>query len=188
MPRPLAALTALAASALTGAPALADSDRALGGIAGLALVLPSDAKVKGYGEGIVADLELVYWQGRWFSPRAYAGFVLATAHPTSCAVGVSPCDLSASLFFLGGKFRLMAPIPYVGPFLELGLGVSAGQISGRIGQALDRAGSGGLYHVPFALGLALGAEHRFQLSLQYLFHPSQSLVTGALAIGFDFSI
>ena len=82
----------------------------------------------------------------------------------------------------------MAPIPYVGPFLELGIGISAGTISARIGQTVDFEGSGLLLHAPFALGLALGAEHRFQLSLQYLLHPTKSLVTVAVAIGFDFSI
>src|SRR3954463_15382810 len=114
---------ALGAAALFAvSPARAEEPgRALGLEAGLAIVAPSDPNVKGAGAGAAFTGELVYWQGSWVSPRAYVGALL-TSPTNSCATGVSPCELSADLFYFGGKLRLMAPIPYIGPFLELGLG------------------------------------------------------------------
>jgi len=181
-------LAVVAFVALAAVAARAEPDQALGLTAGFAVAVPdSDARRSGYGAGAMLMAEYVKWPGNWFSPRGYTGAVLTSPIP-SCDEGVSPCDIRANLFFLGAKFRLLLPIPYVGPFLELGVGASAGHMAARVGQSLDFDTSGVFFDLPFAFGLALGAEHRFQLSFQYLFHPGQSMGTGALSIGYDFSI
>jgi hypothetical protein len=179
---------AIALLALAGGAAQAEPDQALGLTAGFAVAVPdSDARRNGGGAGAMLMAEYVKWPGNWFSPRGYAGAVFTSPTP-SCDAGVSPCDIRANLVFLGAKLRLLLPIPYVGPFLELGIGASAGHMAARVDQSLDFDTSGVFFDLPFAFGLALGQEHRFQLSFQSLFHPGQSMGTGALSIGYDFSI
>jgi hypothetical protein len=82
----------------------------------------------------------------------------------------------------------MAPIPYVGPFIEAGIGASAGKLSTRSGQVVDLTGSGVLLHVPLALGLALGDRHQFEVGFWYLVHPAQKLICGAAAVGLTFDL
>jgi hypothetical protein len=53
---------------------------------------------------------------------------------------------------------------------------------------VDVTGSGVMYHLPFAVGLALGARHQYAIAFQYLFHPEQQQVNGAVALGFGFSL
>jgi hypothetical protein len=180
-------LAAVAVLALAGGAARAEPDHAMGMTAGVALAAPdSNARRDGYGFGAMLMAEYVKAPGNWFSPRFYTGLVLASPQPT--CTDAFPCDISAYLAFLGAKFRLLLPIPYVGPFLELGLGASVGHMAAHVGQSLAYDASGLFFEIPFAFGLALGAEHRFQLSFQYLLHPGQSMGTGALSIGYDFSI
>jgi hypothetical protein len=182
-------IAAVAIVALSAIPARGEPDRAFAMTGGLAIAFPTrTATGNAYGAGGMLMGEYVKWPGNWFSPRAYAGVLLAGPSATSCDAGVSPCDVSENLFFLGGKFRLLLPIPYVGPFLELGLGASAGHSAAHVGQSIDVQKNGVFLDVPFALGLALGAEHRFQLSFQYLFHPGHDVAGGAISIGYDFSI
>ena len=155
---------------------------------GLAAAAPQNGvHENGTGSGGYASVEYVYQRVDWATPRLYTGLLLSTPQ-SDCGAGVSPCDVSANIFFLGGKLRLMAPIPYVGPFLEAGIGLSAGHISTRSGYAVDVTGSGIMYHVPFALGLALGPRHEYDIAFQYLFHPEQKQFCGAFALGVRFGL
>jgi hypothetical protein len=156
-------------------------------MAGIGVSLPDDEDVDGTGTGGYGEVEYVYRRVAWLTPRAYTG-VLITRPRSDCGAGVSPCDVSSGIFFIGGKLRLMAPIPYVGPFIESGIGLSAGRISTRSGQSVDRTSSGVMYHVPVGLGLAIGPHHEFEISLQYLFHPEQEQISGAVAAGFRFNL
>ena len=185
MRRVLSAIVLSGAAALQSGPALADSDHALGLSFGLGLAFPMQKNgqdVNGRGEGGFAEAEYIYRATEWITPRLYAGALL-TSPKSDCGAGVVPCDVSARIVFLGGKFRVMAPIPWVGPFLELGLGASVGRLSTRSGQDVDLTSSGVTYHVPASLGLAIGSRHEFEISFQYLFHPAQKQVSGAAALG-----
>jgi len=159
----------------------------LGGL-GIAVPYPvNDQNVNGSGIGAYAQAEYVYAKLEWVTPRAYSGLMF-TAARDDCDDGVSPCDVSAKIWFLGGKVRLLAPIPYVAPFFELGMGVSLGSLSTQVGDLLDVKHTGAAYHVPFALGLALGENRDFELSLHYLFHPEQQQFGGAIAFGVSFPL
>lgn len=169
-------------------PAVAASDRAVSVSAGLGLAVPSrqnGQNVPGTGEGGFAQIEYIFRSIDWATPRLYAGGLL-TAAQSDCGPGVVPCDVSANIFFAGGKLRLMAPIPYVGPFIEAGIGASAGKLSTRSGQVVDLTGSGVMLHVPLAIGLALGDRHQFEVGFWYLVHPAQKLICGAAAVGLTF--
>jgi hypothetical protein len=181
----LLAVILLLAGAAQAADADDESPRAVGLAAGLGLALPDrqgGQDVSGRGTGAYAEAEYIFRLAHWFTPRLYGGVLLA-APESNCGAAVVPCDVSARIFFAGAKFRLMAPIPYVGPFIELGIGASAGRISTRSGQRVDVTGEGLMYHVPVALGLALGGRHQFEVAFQYLFHPEQQQVCGAVALG-----
>jgi hypothetical protein len=174
---------------LGASPALADeSPHFLHVSAGLGITAPLDEALDDTdadGTGGFGEVEYVYRQVEWATPRAYAG-VLLTGANSDCLL--EPCDVTAKIGFLGVKGRLLAPIPYVAPFFELGLGASIGVMTTRAGGIVDIEHSGVMYHIPFTLGLALGPHHEFELSFQYLFHPEQRQFGGAVAIGIGFPL
>lgn len=156
--------------------------------AGLGLTFLEDEELDGVdttGTGGFGEVEYAYRQVEWATPRAYVGALLTRANG-DCPL--SPCDVSAQIGFLGVKGRLLAPIPYVAPFFELGLGASIGTLTTRAASVVDIEQNGIMYHIPVALGLALGAHREVELSLQYLFHPEQRQFGGAWAIGFGFPL
>ena len=175
---------------LLGAPCARadDSPHRLQVSAGLGFTVPTNedlADVDADGMGGFGEVEYVYHAVEWATPRAYAG-VLLTGSNSDCPL--APCDVSAKIGFLGVKGRLLAPIPYVAPFIELGVGASVGSMSTRAGDIVDIERSGVTYHIPLTLGLGFGEHHEFELSFQYLFHPELRQFGGAVAIGFGFPI
>jgi hypothetical protein len=164
-------------------------DRQLGILVGLGMVVAdgtSASQVNGYGSGLYASAEYAFRASSWFSPRLYGGLLYAPTVGSSCEPEVSPCDVSGRYVFAGAKARLTAPIPWVAPFAELGLGASVGRFSSRYGTVVDRSATGLTYHVPVAVGLAVGPHHGLELSFQYLVHPALLQTGGGTAIGFRF--
>jgi len=181
----LASLVLLAGGVRAAGPE-EESPRALSfaaGLGGVSAERKDGQDVDGRGAGAYAKVEFVFRPAHWFTPRLYAGTMLAPADEGSCGTGVDPCDISAKIGFFGGKFRLMAPIPYVGPFIELGIGGSVGRITTRSGQQVDATTKGLMYHVPVAFGLAIGERHQVDIVAQVLAHPEQKAVCSALALG-----
>lgn len=149
---------------------------------GFGLSIDSEEDHDGVGSGGYLEAEYVYRYIPALTPRAYAGLLMTFPDEDSCANGIPPCDVQSKIFFLGVKLRLMAPIPYVGPFLELGLGASLGYLRTHDLDVDERA-RGAAVHIPFTLGIAFGRRHDVDVSLQYLVHPSVKQLGGALAIG-----
>ena len=131
--------------------------------------------------GLYAEAEYVFALESWIGLRPYAGLVLTSPDENSCSGGVRPCDVSAKIGIAGGKLRFTVPIPYVSPFVEFGAGLSAGAIES---QYAGRRNSfdGITYHVPVGLGLSIGGDTKVDMALQYLIHPYQHEIAGALAI------
>jgi hypothetical protein len=163
-------------------PALAEAAHVVSVMAGVGLVAP-ESSVNGIGSGAIGGAEYAYQALHWVAPRSYAG-VLFAGPGGGCDRGVDPCELSAEILFAGAKGRLMAPIPYVGPFFEVGLGASAGKLSTRIGADVDTTMSGVDYHVPVGLGIGFGPTHEVQVSFQYLFHPRADVVAGGVVLAY----
>lgn len=100
-----------------GAGALDDTGslpRSLVGYAGLGMSYPTHGGY-GSGAGLYAEGDYVIEANRWAVPKGYAGLLLTFPGSGACDEGGSPCDVSAKMIFVGGKFRLTAPIPYVAP-------------------------------------------------------------------------
>ena len=138
-----------------------------------------------YGRGLYLEVDRVWRSNRAIQPTAYAGAVFTAPFSGSCTHPDDSCNVSASTLFGGGKVRLMLPIPFVGPFLEAGVGMSVGRITTMTGRSDDRQDSGLMLHVPVALGLAMGPDHAYTLVFSYLAYPGKSHVDGAMAVGFD---
>jgi hypothetical protein len=140
------------------------------------------------GSGFYAAAEFVLVPSLWVSPRLYGGLLLASTDSSTCGAA-APCNVAAKIGFLGAKGRLTIPIPYVAPFFELGVGMSAGTLTTQV-DSLDKNFAGVTYHIPFALGLSFGEMHHYvvDLALSYLFHPDQSQVGGAYALSLAFPL
>jgi hypothetical protein len=141
----------------------------------------SDPQDDSRATGLYAAAEYSVIVSDWVSPRAYAGALLTRSDQTGCGA-VGGCDVSEQIAFAGGKVRFSAPIPYVAPFVELGLGLSTGTLSTRA-LGIDEHLSGATYHIPVGLGLSLGDRHQVDVGFFYLFHPAVHAFGGAAAVG-----
>lgn len=138
------------------------------------------------GTGFFAMGEYAYELSIAFEPRAYAGLLLTSPDKNGC-FEADHCEVIAKIGFVGVKGRLIAPIPYIAPFLELGLGVSAGYLRTKL-LTVDERTRGVSLHFPVTFGLALGEHHNFELAFLYLYHPSEKQVAGAVALGMTFAL
>ena len=152
--------------------------------AGLGATVTAKKDHDGGGTGVYAGAEYAWRPGSFFSPRLYGGILLTFPDEESCGLETA-CDVQSKIGFAGGKLRLMAPIPYVGPFIELGLGVAVGYLR-TLDVDVDERTSGVAVQIPIALGLALGDKHQFDVMFLFLGHPSEPQGSGALAVGLAF--
>ena len=133
------------------------------------------------GDGIYVMGE--YWAKpfSWLHLRSYVGFLGTSANQTECQLA-GGCDVSEDIGFVGGKLRLLAPIPYVAPFIETGLGLSFGTIHAT-DVGVDRTTTGAVLDIPLGFGLSLLAQHNFDVMISYLFHLGAEAFGGAISIG-----
>ena len=90
-------------------------------------------------------------------------------------------------FLLGGKARVRAPIPWVAPYVEIGIGTSIGKFETLTAfDNIDKVGI--IYHIPFAFGLELGKNNNVDLGFTYYFQPSVEQFVGAFSVGITFPL
>ena len=77
---------------------------------------------------------------------------------------------------------MTAPIPYVAPYLEIGIGASIGSFI-TFTPTTDIEKKGIISHVPFTIGLELGKNRDIDLAFVYYYQNSVEHFTGAAAIG-----
>lgn len=180
-------VAAFVARTAAGDDELAPAEHRVEILGGLGISLPGGSAYKGRGQGGFAQAEYVFRPYSAVSPRLYAGALVTFPERDSCGTP-SLCDVEAQIAFLGAKLRLMAPIPYVGPYLELGLGMSVGNVRTLDGPMLDETSRGVTFHVPLAIGVAIGRHHEYDFAFSYLFHLDIQHVGGAVAFGFGFAV
>lgn len=138
------------------------------------------------GSGFYAQGEYVWGLTSWFGVRPYAGMIIASSdEPTE--PGMPQYSIKSNAFLLGTKFRLAAPIPFIAPYMELGIGMSVGSFQ-TYTPYTDLRKSGAQLHVPFSFGLALGRRHNIEVEFTYYFHPAAEQFSGAAAVGFTFPL
>ncbi len=137
--------------------------------------------------GFFAQGELVMKVTSWVELRPYAGFILTNSNGKD--LNDNPTDEKAETkaFLLGGKVRLRAPIPWVAPYVEVGMGTSIGKFETfTTYDTYDKSGI--IYHIPFSFGLELGKNHNVDLGFAYFFQPSVQQYAGAFAVGITFPL
>lgn len=150
---------------------------------GLGLSAPYD-DVDLTGSGFYAQGEYVFGISKWFGIRPYAGVIFTHADKNENLPGYK---VTSDAFLFGGKARILAPIPYVAPYFELGVGGSIGSFE-TYTPFTDIKKNGFLMHIPVSIGLALGRQHNCEFELTYYYHPDAEQFSGAAAIGLTFPL
>lgn len=138
------------------------------------------------GDGFYAQGEYIIGISKWFGIRPYAGLIL-TSSDGGNPHGEPNYKVTTNAFLLGGKARLCAPIPYVAPFIELGIGTSIGSFQ-TFTPSTNYKKSTVLMHVPVNFGLAVGRKHNIEIAVSYYLTPAADQFSGAMAIGYNFPI
>jgi len=132
--------------------------------------------------GFFLQGEYVLSVASWIELKPYAGLILTNSNGKD--LNDNPTDEKAETkaFLLGGKARVRAPIPWVAPYIEIGLGTSIGKF--ETFTAFDDIDKNGIiYHIPFSFGLELGRNNNVDLGFAYYFQPSVEQYVGAFSIG-----
>lgn len=152
--------------------------------AGIGMVAPDD-ETDLVGSGFYAQGEYVWNLASWFAFRPYAGVIIASGD--SDVPGMEGYTVKSNAFLLGAKARISAPIPYVAPFIESGVGMSAGSFQ-TYTPLTNLKKDGVLAHVPLSIGLAVGRRHNVEIKFTYYYHSSADQFSGAFAGGFSIPI
>ncbi|CAC9974198.1 outer membrane beta-barrel protein [Flavobacterium panici] len=138
------------------------------------------------GSGFYAQGEYVVGLTSWFSLRPYAGIIITSTNE-NLEKNPENYKVTTKAFSLGGKVRICAPIPWVAPFVEGGIGTSIGSFETYIPDVNIKK-NGMVFDIPFSFGLALGPKNNIDVAFTYLFHPAADQFSGAVAAGFSFPL
>ena len=137
--------------------------------------------------GFFAQGEIVLKVASWIELRPYAGFILTNSNGKDLNDNPTNEKAESKAFLLGGKARVRAPIPWVAPYVEIGIGTSIGKFETLT--AFDNIEKSGIiYHIPFSIGLELGKNNNVDLGFSYYFQPSVQQFAGAFAVGLTFPL
>jgi hypothetical protein len=154
---------------------------------GYGLSAPNNSIDKIVDDGFFAQGELVLKVASWVEFRTYAGFILTNSNGKD--LNDNPTDEKAETkaFLLGGKARVRAPIPWVAPYIEIGIGTSIGKFETLTAfYNIDKSGI--IYHIPFSFGLELGKKNNADLGFTYYLQPSVEQYAGAFTVGITFPL
>ena len=133
-------------------------------------------------DGFFLQGELVLKVASWVELRPYAGVILTNSNGKDLNDNPTDERAESKAFLIGGKARVRAPIPWVAPYIEIGLGASIGKFETIT--AYDNIDKNGIiYHIPFSFGLELGRNNNVDLGFSYYFQPSVEQYVGAFAVG-----
>ncbi|GGE97127.1 hypothetical protein [Flavobacterium limi] len=138
------------------------------------------------GSGFYTQGEYVIGVTKWFSVRPYAGLILTSTDEDNNK-NPEHYKVTSKAFLIGGKARICAPIPWVAPFIESGIGASIGSFE-TYTPLNNIKKNGVLMHIPFTLGLAVGRKNNIDIAFTYYFHSAADQFNGAFAAGFSFPI
>lgn len=154
---------------------------------GFGLTSPYTEDANMTSSGFYAQAEYIWSPRSWFGIRPYAGVVITSGEPTEKQAGTPEYEIQTNAALLGAKVRLVAPIPYVAPFIETGVGMSIGSFKTYTKED-DLKKSGIIPHIPFSIGLAVGRKHNVEVKFSYYFQETVRQVAGAAAIGMSFPL
>lgn len=133
-------------------------------------------------DGFFMQGELVLKVATWVEIRPYAGLILTSSNGKDLNDNPTNEKAESKAFLLGGKIRVRGPIPWVAPYIEIGIGTSMGKFETLT--AFDNIDKRGIIsHIPFSFGLELGRNGNLDLGFTYYFQPSVEQYVGAITIG-----
>jgi hypothetical protein len=147
---------------------------------GMSMPYNSDADIGD--DGFFLQGEYVLAVTSWFELRPYAGFIFTNSNGKDLDDNPTDEKAESKALLIGGKVRLRAPIPWVAPYLESGLGGSIGKFE-TFTAYTNINKSGFIFHIPFSFGLELGRNHDVQLSYNFYFQPAVEQLAGASSLG-----
>lgn len=154
---------------------------------GLGLSTPNNSVDRIVNNGFFAQGEFVLKVTSWFEIRPYAGLILTNSNGKDLDDNPTDKKAESKAFLLGGKTRVRAPIPWIAPYVELGIGTSIGKFETLTSfDTVDKSGI--IYHIPFSFGLELGPNNNVDLGFMYYFQPSVKQYIGAFALGITFPL
>jgi len=153
---------------------------------GLGISVPYD-NIDLEGTGFYAQGEYALALTSWFGLRPYAGVIFTSPDKSTSIENRADYKVTSKAFLMGAKARIAAPIPWVAPYVEGGIGASIGKFETYTPYTKSEK-SGLLVHIPFTLGLALGPKNNVDVAFTYYFHPAVEQISGAAAIGLSFPI
>ena len=133
------------------------------------------------GTGFYVQGEYIFAPKKWFGLRPYAGYISTNTNNNQ------GYKVDSKSFLIGGKARVVAPIPWFAPYFELGVGASIGSFETYTPSTYIKK-NGIITHIPFSIGVALGRKHNFDLAFTYYYQNAVEQFSGATAIGFTFPI
>lgn len=139
------------------------------------------------GGGLYFQGEYIIGVKSWLSIRPYAGALFTSVDKNQNLQNQPQYKVTTNAFLLGGKIRLCAPIPWVAPFIEGGIGTSIGKFE-TITPAVNFNKSDLLLHIPFSIGLAIGRRNNFEIAISGYFHPAAKQSSGVFALGYTFPL
>jgi hypothetical protein len=154
---------------------------------GYGVSAPYDSEDNIVNSGLFVQGELVLKITSWFALRPYAGLILTNSNGKDLNDNPTDERAESKAFLLGGKARVRAPIPWVAPYMEIGIGTSIGKFETHTAfDTIDKSGI--IYHIPFSIGLEIGKDHNVDVGFVYYFQPYVRQYVGALAIGVTFPL
>lgn len=134
------------------------------------------------GTGFFLQGELVLRAKSWLELKPYFGFITTSSNGKDLNDNPTSEKAETKAVLLGGKARVRAPIRWVAPYIEIGIGASIGKFETFTAFTnIDK--SGFTYHVPVSIGLELGRNNNVDLGFTYYIHPSVEQYSGAFAVG-----
>lgn len=154
---------------------------------GLGLSAPNNSVTEIVDDGFFAQGELVMKLASWVEIRPYVGLIWTNSKGKDLNGNITDEKAESKAALLGGKARLRAPIPWIAPYVELGIGTSIGKfVTDTAFDAIEKGGV--IYHISFAFGLELGRNNNVDLGLVYYFQPTVQQYAGAFAVGLTFPL
>lgn len=147
----------------------------------------SQDEVDVMGGGLYLQGEYIIGLKSWFSIRPYAGAIFESVDKDQNLQNQPQYKVTTNAFLMGGKVRLCAPIPWVAPFIEGGIGTSIGKFE-TFTPNVNFNKSDVLLHIPFSIGLAVGRHNNFEIGISGYFHPAAKQSTAVFALGYNFPL
>lgn len=139
------------------------------------------------GGGLYLQGEYIFGITSWFSARPYVGGIFTSVDKNQDLQNQPQYRVTTNAFLLGGKVRFYAPIPWVAPFIEGGIGTSIGTFE-TLTPGVNFDKSDALLHIPFSIGLAIGRKNNFEIGISGYFHPAAKQSNAIFAAGYTFPL